>query len=129
MSKRENISSGTKWEMEFGYSRAVKIDNQLFISGTTAVDFDGKIVGPGDAYLQTKFILQKIAFTLRDAELTLENVVRVRIYTTNIDDSEHIGKAFAEFFKDIKPAATMIEVNRLIEDDLLVEIEADAIIK
>lgn len=127
MDKRQNYSSGAKWENKVGYSRAVKIGNQIFISGTTSVDDSGNIIGINNAYEQTKFILQKIAFILRDLKSSLNDVVRTRMFVTNISDWEMIGKAHGEFFGEIKPAATMVEVNKLIDDNLLVEIEVDAI--
>lgn len=127
MSDRKNYTTNTKWENFVGYSRAVKVGNQIFVSGTTSVDDKGNVIGKNDAYEQTKFVLQKIAFVLRDLESGLNDVVRTRIFVTNISDWEKIGKAHEEFFGEIKPAATMVEVNKLINDDLLVEIEADAI--
>lgn len=127
MSDRQNYTTNTKWENSVGYSRAVKVGNQIFVSGTTSVDNEGNVIGKNDAYEQTKFVLQKIAFVLRDLESSLNDVVRTRIFATNISDWEKIGKAHGEFFGDIKPAATMVEVNKLINDDLLVEIEVDAI--
>jgi len=127
MSDRQNYTTNTKWENSVGYSRAVKVGNQIFVSGTTSVDNEGNVIGKNDAYEQTKFVLQKIAFVLRDLESSLNDVVRTRIFATNISDWEKIGKAYGEFFGDIKPAATMVEVNKLINDDLLVEIEVDAI--
>ncbi len=127
MSDRQNYTTNTKWENSVGYSRAVKVGNQIFVSGTTSVDNEGNVIGKNDAYEQTKFVLQKIAFVLRDLESSLNDVVRTRIFATNISDWEKIGKAHSEFFGDIKPAATMVEVNKLINDDLLVEIEVDAI--
>lgn len=127
MSDRLNYTTNTKWENSVGYSRAVKVGNQIFVSGTTSVDNEGNVIGKNDAYEQTKFVLQKIAFVLRDLESSLNDVVRTRIFVTNISDWEKIGKAHGEFFGDIKPAATMVEVNKLINDDLLVEIEVDAI--
>ncbi|MCO6472868.1 MAG: RidA family protein [Melioribacteraceae bacterium] len=127
MSDRKNYTTKTKWEDSVGYSRAVKVGNQIFISGTTSVDDAGNVIGKNDAYEQTKFILQKIAFVLRDLESSLNDVVRTRMFVTNISDWEKVGKAHGEFFGDIKPTATMIEVNKLINDDLLVEIEVDAI--
>ena len=126
--ERNNILTGTKWEKIHGYSRAVKIGNQIFVSGTTSVDNNGNIIGFGDVYEQTKYILQKIAFALRDAKATLEDVVRTRIYTTDINNWEEISKAHKEFFGEILPASTMVEVNKLIDNNLLVEIEAEAVI-
>lgn len=128
MSKRTNLSSGAKWEDIVGYSRAVKIGNTIAVSGTTAVDENNNIIGKGDAYEQTIFILNKIANALHNLGAGMENVIRTRMFVANIENWEQIGKAHGEFFKDIKPAATMLEISRLIDDDLLVEIEVDAIL-
>lgn len=125
---RQNISSGTKWELEVGYSRLVKAGPMIFVSGTTAVDEKGNVVGGGDSYQQTKYILQKIEKALKEVNATLLNVVRTRIFTTNIEDWTLIGKAHAEFFLNIKPVTTMVEVKRLIQSELIVEIEVDAIL-
>lgn len=123
---RTNISSGAKWEDIVGYSRAVRIGNQLEISGTVAVNEQG-VVGKGDAYAQTKFILEKIEGVLRQAGFTLEDVVRTRMYVTDISRWEEIGKAHGEFFGTIKPATSMIQVSAFIEPDYLVEIEVTAV--
>ncbi len=128
MSKVEKISSGTAWENQVGYSRAVKAGNHIFVSGTAAVDENGKIIGVGSSYHQTKYIFQKIEKALKALGADLEDVVRTRIFVVNIGDWEEIGKAHGEFFKDIKPAATMVEINNLIDINLLVEIEVDAVI-
>jgi enamine deaminase RidA (YjgF/YER057c/UK114 family) len=128
MSKRTNLSSGAKWEDIVGYSRAVKIGNTIAVSGTTAVDENNNIVGKGDAYEQTVFILKKIESALQKLGASMENVFRTRMFVTNIENWEQIGKAHGEFFRTIKPAATMVEVNKLIDSELLVEIEVDAII-
>ncbi len=125
--KRKNISSGAKWEDIVGYSRAVKIGNIIEIAGTTAVE-DGKVVGINDAYLQTKIIIQKIERVLIEAGATLNDVVRTRMFVTNILLWEEIGKAHGEFFRNIKPASTMVEVKSLVDSNMLVEIEATAII-
>ena len=128
MNKRINISSGTKWEDIVGYSRAVRIGNIVEVAGTTAVDESGQVVGLGDAGEQTKFILSKIERTLRSAGATLSDVVRTRMFVTNIADWEKIGEAHGLYFKEIKPAATMVEVKALISAELLVEIEVTAIL-
>ncbi len=126
--ERERISSGAAWEEVHGYSRAVKAGDMIFISGTTAVDDEGKTVGE-DFYEQTKYILQKLAFILRELDAALEDVVRTRIYTVDIEKWEEIAKAHREFFGEVKPASTMVEAHRLIREDLLVEIEIDAAIR
>ena len=128
MKKRINISSGTKWEEIVGYSRAVRIGDMIEVAGTTAVDENGQVVGPGDAAEQTRFILSKIEKALISAGATLNDVVRTRMFVTNIADWESIGRVHGLYFKDIKPAATMVEVKSLISPDLLVEIEVTAIL-
>ncbi len=123
---RKNISSGAKWEEIVGYSRAVQIGNILELSGTVAVDGQN-LIGKDDPYVQTRCILEKIESILKEADFTLDDVVRTRIYVTDISNWEEIGKAHGEFFKSIKPATSMVEVSRLIDDDYLVEIEVTAI--
>ncbi len=123
---RKNISSGAQWEDIVGYSRAVMINNQIEIAGTTAT-INGEIKFPNDAYKQTQCVLSIFKKILTDLGSSLEDVIRTRIYVTNIKDWELIGKAHGEFFKDIKPAATMVEVSALIDPTLVVEIEATAI--
>ena len=126
--KRMNISSGAKWEDIVGYSRAVRIGNLVEVAGTTAVEENGQVVGPGDPYQQTRFILSKIEKALFAAGASLQDVIRTRIFVTDISRWEEVGRAHGEFFREIKPAATMIEVQALISPDLLVEIEVSAII-
>lgn len=125
---RLNISSGSKWEPVVGYSRAVRVGNQVFVSGTTAVDGNGSVVAPGDAYGQARFIFERIAKALGDAGASLDDVVRTRMYVTDIGQWEAIGRAHAEAFADAPPAATMVEVQRLIDPGLLLEVEVDAVV-
>jgi len=126
MTERKNYSTGAKWEDIVGYSRAVQIGNTIEVSGTVAVDDNG-IVGKGDFYLQTKFIIEKIESVLVKAGFTLKNVVRTRMFVTDITRWEEVGKAHGEFFKDIKPATSMVEISALIDPDHLVEIEVTAV--
>jgi enamine deaminase RidA (YjgF/YER057c/UK114 family) len=127
--KRLNISSGAKWESLVGYSRAVRIGNQIYVSGTTPFSEDGRIIGIGDPYAQTIQTIKNIEHALQKAETSLQDVVRTRIYVTDINNWQEIGRAHSFFFKEIKPATTMIEVSRLIEPEILVEIEALAILE
>ena len=126
MTERKNFSTGAKWEDIVGYSRAVQMGNTIEVSGTVAVDDNG-IVGKGDFYLQAKFIIGKIESVLLKAGFTLKNVVRTRMFVTDINHWEEVGKAHGEFFKEIKPATSMVEVSALIDPDYLVEIEVTAI--
>ncbi|MBZ0289779.1 MAG: RidA family protein [Anaerolineae bacterium] len=129
MSGRKNIASGTTWESIAGYSRAVKLGNSVHVSGTTATDENGEVVGLDDPYAQTVYIIQKIERALKEAGATLNDVVRTRIYVTDASRWEPVARAHGEFFMDIRPANTLVEVSALIGDGYLVEIEADAIIQ
>jgi enamine deaminase RidA (YjgF/YER057c/UK114 family) len=128
MDKRVNVSSGAPWEDKIGYSRAVRIGRLIEVSGTAAIDRD-RIVAPGDPYKQTRFIIQKIEKALDDAGGSLNDVIRTRIYVTNIKDWDAVGRAHGEFFKNIKPVTSMVEVKSLIDPNIVVEIEATAYLR
>lgn len=127
MTERLNISSGTKWEEFVGYSRAVRVGNIVTVAGTTAVNEAGDVVGENDVYAQTNFIFAKIEKALNEAGATRQDIVRTRMFAVNIEEWKEIGRAHGEFFANIRPAATLVEINRLISPELLIEIEVDAI--
>jgi len=129
MSNRLNVSSGVKWEDIIGYSRAVRIGNVIEVAGTTAIDEAGNLVGVDNPYEQTRYIITKIERALTEAGATLKDIARTRIFTTDISRWEEIGRAHGEFFREIKPASTMVEVKSLINPAMLVEIEATVIVQ
>lgn len=128
MQERSNFSSGSAWEDQVAYSRAIRIDNHIEVSGTTSVE-GNQIIGENDLYAQTRFILQKIETILAEAGATMADVVRSRMYVTDISQWKEVARAHQEYFREIKPAASMVEVSRLIHPDLLIEIEVSAYIK
>jgi enamine deaminase RidA (YjgF/YER057c/UK114 family) len=129
MSRRTNYSSGSKWEDFVGYSRAVKVGNVIEVTGTVASGDDGNVVGKNDGYAQTKYIYEKIQKVLQRAGAEMKDVVRVRMFVTDISRWQEYGKAHSEYFKDIRPCNTMVQVSALIEPDYLIEIEATAVLE
>jgi enamine deaminase RidA (YjgF/YER057c/UK114 family) len=128
MMERKNISTGTKWENIVGYSRAVRLGPFVFVSGTTAVDESGNLVGPGDPYAQASFIFKKIEKALTEVGASLQDVVRTRMFLINVADWEAVCKAHSEALREVRPAATLVEVSALITPEMLVEIEVDAVV-
>ena len=126
MRERQKYFSGTKWESIVGYSRAVRVGERIYVTGTTATDEEGKIVAPGDAYAQTVQALRNIEKALKALDAGLENVVRTRMFVTDISRWQEYGKAHGEFFSEILPCATMVEIAKLVDPDMLIEIEVDA---
>ncbi|MDE3053182.1 MAG: RidA family protein [Gemmatimonadota bacterium] len=125
---RQLVTSGTSWEKLYGYSRAVRLGNTVYVAGTTAVDADGNVVGEGDPYAQARFVYEKIGKALAEAGASLSDVVRVRTFVTDISRWTEVGRAQGEVFADIRPAATLVQVSALVDPRLLVEIEVDAVV-
>jgi enamine deaminase RidA (YjgF/YER057c/UK114 family) len=128
VSDRQNISSGTPWEAAHGYSRAVRIGNHVYVSGTTASDEQGNVFGESDMYAQTVYIIEKIARALKEAGASLEDVVRTRIFVTDISRWEEVARGHTQFFQHIRPVSTLVEISKLVNEKQMVEIEVDAII-
>jgi enamine deaminase RidA (YjgF/YER057c/UK114 family) len=126
--RRRHVTSGTEWESRVGYSRAVRVDDRVVVSGTTATDEDGAVVAPGDAERQARRALTNVVTALEEAGSGREDVVRTRLFVTDIDDWQAIGDVHGEFFGDVRPAATMVEVSRLVDPELVVEVEAEAVV-
>jgi len=126
--ERSNISSGSPWEGRAGYSRAVRLGQFVYVAGTTASDAEGKVHGVGDPYAQTKYVLEKIETALKQAGSGVKDVVRTRMFVTDISQTPEISRAHFEFFHDVRPAATMVQVSGLVSKEMLIEIEADAVI-
>lgn len=126
---RKNISSGARWEPTVGYSRAVRVGPHVHVAGTTAVDASGALIGPGNAYAQTAFILQKIGRALEEAGASFSDVIRTRMFVTDISKFEEYDRAHGEVFGNIRPASTMVEVKALVDPRMLIEIEADAYVE
>lgn len=129
MTQRQNIFSGTVWEEVAGFARAVRIGNLVFVSGTTATDSDGSVVGEDDPYAQTVFVIQKIERALQEAGASLKDVARTRIFVADVNQWKIVAKAHGEFFRDIRPSNTLVEVSNLVGEGYLVEIEVDAVIQ
>jgi enamine deaminase RidA (YjgF/YER057c/UK114 family) len=126
MRERQKYFSGTKWESVVGYSRAIRVGERIYVTGTTATDESGAIVGPGDAYAQTVQAIRNIERALKALDAGLEHVVRTRMFVTDISRWEEYGRAHGEFFSEVKPCATMVEIAKLVDPDMLIEIEVDA---